>query len=455
MTERQNDTHILLGGNTAKVLLLYITPIAFSLFLQSLYGITDLWIVARYCQSESILAVSSAAQVTSFFTMAITGMTAGAAVLMAGSGESGRADQTAAAGMRLLVILGVFLGLLMYLGAGRIAEWMQMPEGAAQEMGRYLRGCSLGMLFTAVYQMVNAIYKSAGRSKISLLFAAFSGTVNLFGDLLLVGQWGMGAAGAGAATMAAQGLCAVLALVYLRKSPVFFLKKTANFSGGHRLFSSAKKGWDKTAEIIRLSSPIILNSLLTGISILIVTSMINSAGIVEAAGVGIAEKMFAFFVLVPTAFQEGLGTYTAIHLAAGRRSQAVKGLWTAFACSFAFCGLISLVTFFRGRELAGLFQADPTVLTAAAAYLRGDSLEYVFLALMYCLQGYLNGLGKTGFVMVSALVTAFLVRIPLIFWLCCAEQISAEAIGWGMSFSAAVGSLLCLAYYWRNEKRQK
>ena len=92
MTERQNDTHILLGGNTAKVLLLYITPIAFSLFLQSLYGITDLWIVARYCQSESILAVSSAAQVTSFFTMAITGMTAGAAVLMAGSGESGRAD---------------------------------------------------------------------------------------------------------------------------------------------------------------------------------------------------------------------------------------------------------------------------------------------------------------------------------------------------------------------------
>ena len=94
-------------------------------------------------------------------------------------------------------------------------------------------------------------------------------------------------------------------------------------------------------------------------------------------------------------------------------------------------------------------------MTAAAAYLRGDSLEYVFLALMYCLQGYLNGLGKTGFVMVSALVTAFLVRIPLIFWLCCAEQISAEAIGWGMSFSAAVGSLLCLAYYWRNEKRQK
>lgn len=459
MKEGQTEQHILLTGNPVKVLLRYIMPIAFSLFLQSMYGITDLWIVTRYCGAESVLAVSSAAQVTSFFSMFITGMTAGAAVMMAGAKDFAEARETAASAVKLMLVLGSVLALLMYLGADHIVHFMQVREAAGEEMADYLQICSLGMLFTSIYQMVSGIYRSIGRSNIALLFAAAAGAANLLGDLVLVGLWDMGAFGAGAATMGAQGICVLLAMACLRKWPVSFLQAETAEDNGRKIVPGGGSR-EKAGEIIRLSSPIILNSLLTGISILVATSMINSVGTVEAAGVGIAEKMFTFFVLVPTAFQEGLGTYTALHVAAGNRRQAINGLWTAFACSLGFCTVISLCTYFGGDVLAGLFQAEPAVSAAAAAYLKGDSLEYIFLALTYCLQGYFNGLGKTRFVMLSAAAAAFLVRIPLICWLCAREPVSIEWIGWGMSLSAGVCTLFCLAYYKillpdRNLRRQQ
>ena len=106
-----------------------------------------------------------------------------------------------------------------------------------------------------------------------------------------------------------------------------------------------------------------------------------------------------------------------------------------------------LLTFFCGRILASAFDNDPAVLDAAAGYLRGSSLEYLMVSVVFCFLGYFNGRERTSFVMAQGLAAAFLVRIPLSYFLSRLPDTSMFLIGLAVPASALVNLTLCLGYF--------
>lgn len=116
-----------------------------------------------------------------------------------------------------------------------------------------------------------------------------------------------------------------------------------------------------------------------------------------------------------------------------------------------------LLTFFQGGLLASAFEKNPEVLAATAEYLRGSSFEYLLISLSFCMLGYFNGRGRTGFVMLQGLFTAFLIRVPLSYFLSRLPQTGMFQISLAVPASALVSLLLCISYFWwirRQDRRQ-
>ena len=114
-----------------------------------------------------------------------------------------------------------------------------------------------------------------------------------------------------------------------------------------------------------------------------------------------------------------------------------------------------LLTFFQGGMLASLFTSDPAVIAATAQYLRGCSFEYLMISLTFCFLGYFNGLGRTTFVMLQGLLSAFLVRIPLSTWLSRLPETNMGTISLAVPLSALSSLVLCLVYFFWLRRRLK
>ena len=430
-----NDT--LLEGRILPPLMRYILPGALSLMLQALYSLTDLWVVGNYGTEGSISAVSCGTQVMALATAVITGLATASTVCMArslGAGEYGRVSAFVRAQAVLLGAVGAVMALALMLGADRIACAMNIPEQAYSQMTGYLRVCGAGLIFVTAYNGIAGLYRSAGNSAWPLLFVAVSGAVNLAGDIVLVAGLHLGAEGAAWATTGAQGVSVLVSVLCLARKGLPVPCGAKPEIGLLRAMRT----------ILSIGFPVVINDIFTGISFLAVSGMVNGMGLVASTGIGIAEKLFTFFVLVPTAFLQGLAAFVAQNVGAGKPRRARGALRQALALSLCYGIAMFAVTRWCGLQIAGVFEKDPVFVKAAADYLRGGSWEYLFLAVTYCMQGYFNGCEKTRRVMFTALFSALCVRLPLTWMASQRPETDMHLLGLIVSAAAGVTAAMCL-----------
>ena len=200
-----------------------------------------------------------------------------------------------------------------------------------------------------------------------------------------------------------------------------------------------------------------MQDFLTNLSFLIITAIINTLGVVASAGVGISEKLYVFLSIIPMSFMSALSTFVAHNMGAGNQKRANQALFLAQRISFAFGVVMFSLTFFAGRYLASLFNNDPAVLTAAAQYMKGSGFEYLMIAITFCFLGYFNGREHTIFVMAQGLLSSFLVRIPLSYFLSRLPETGMFLISLAVPASALANLMLCIFYFlWlrRQDRRQ-
>lgn len=434
----END-NTFLKGKTLQPLMRYVIPLALSLALQALYGAVDLWVVGRFSNTSSVSAVATGTQVLFLITAVILGLTTGATVLMAqavGEGNPQKAGNIVVAEIRLLAAVACLLSVLTVVFAGPIASVMHAPDESFTQMTAYLRICGSGIVFVAAYNVISSIYRGIGDSKTPLMFITIACAFNIIWDFILVAVLQMNAAGAALATVLSQAVSVGVSAARIRKSRLPF-KMTWD------RFAVSREVWN----IVRIGFPVVLNEVLTGISFLAVTSMINSLGLIASASIGIAEKLFTFLSLLPTAFSNGLAAFVGQNAGAGQFDRARDSLWAALGVSLVFSVSTFALAQFQGSALTGIFESDPHVIAATNFYLKSSSFEYLFISVTYCLEGYFNGLGKTVFVMVQGIASAFLVRIPLSYYFSQCPNGTMYQIGTAVSASAGVSLLLCAVYY--------
>lgn len=441
--EKQNQ---FTEGKIMKPLLLFAILVLFALFLQAMYGAVDLLIVGKFAASADVSAVSTGSQIMMTLTNLVSSFAMGTTVLLGqqiGSGMRKEGGKTVGTAIVLFGILAVIMSILLVLFAPQISQIMNAPTEAFDKTVGYVKICGGGMIVIVAYNLIGCIFRGLGDSKTLLLTVAIACVCNIAGDLLLCAGFKLGTEGAAIATVFAQVVSVVISFFLIRKKELPFEIHRQNI----RLY-----GWN-LRNMLKLGTPIALQDLLVSISFLIILAIVNSMGVIASAGVGVAEKVCAFIMLISSAFMQSISAFVAQNYGAGRMDRAKKALYGGIAVSFAIGVGMFFLSFFYGDILAGIFSSDAEVVAAAADYLKAYAIDCMFTAIFFCYIGFYNGIGMTKFVMLQGIIGAFCVRVPVSYFMSKRADASLFKIGLATPFSSVLQLVLCVGCYLVIRKR--
>lgn len=379
-------------GKILKPLILFAFPVLLALFLQAMYGAVDLLIVGKFASSADVSAVSTGSQIMTTLTNLISSFAMGTTILLGqqiGSGKKEEGGRTVGTAIVMFAAIAVVMSIIMVVFAPSISQIMNAPEEAFQKTVDYIRICGGGMLVIVAYNLIGCIFRGLGDSKTPLITVAIACVFNIAGDLILCAGFHMGTQGAAIATVFAQ---------------------------------------------------------IVSISFLIILAIVNSMGVIASAGVGVAEKVCAFIMLISSAFMQSMSAFVAQNYGAGQITRARKALHYGIAVSFSIGVVMFLITFFHGDALAGIFSSDGEVVFAAADYLKAYAIDCLFTAIFFCYTGFYNGIGKTRFVMIQGILGAFCVRVPVSYIMSIQPETSLFHIGLATPMSSALQLILCVGF---------
>lgn len=436
-------------GPILKPLIKFALPVLLALILQAMYGAVDLLVVGQFGGAADVSAVSNGSQIMQFVTSVITGMSMGATILIGqriGEGRKKEAGGVIGASVCLFAAMTLVITVLFIVFAPQIAAAINTPPEAVDKAVTYVRICSAGAIFITAYNVFGSIFRGLGDSKTPLITVAIACCVNIVGDLWLVGGLGMNAAGAAIATVAAQAISVLVSLIIIRK----------NNSLGFKVRREDIR-WNKQiiGRVTSLGFPIALQDGLVSLSFIFINAIVNTLGVVASAGVGVAEKLCTFILLVPSAYMQSLSAFVAQNVGAGEEKRARQAMFYAMMTSLAFGAVICIFTFFKGDLLAGLFAKDSDVIAAAWEYLKAYSIDSLFVSFLFCYVGYFNGIGKTRLVMIQGLAGAFLIRIPFTYVFSHIQPVSLFRIGLAIPLATVLQIVVCTIYYMWLRKHQE
>ena len=437
-------------GSVLGSLIKFAIPVLAAMFLQSLYGGVDLLIVGQFAQTADVSGVATGSQLMHTATTVITGLSMGITVYVGqkiGERKEEEAGRAIGTGILFFIFLGILLSALLVLFTTNLADQLHAPAEAYEQTCDYITVCGYGTLFICMYNLLGAIFRGIGDSKTPLLTVLIACICNIAGDLIFIAGFGMGAKGAALATVIAQAGSVLTSLLLIRKKtlPFTFKKEFIRLQPATLL------------KELKLGTPIALQELLVGISFLVIHAVVNSIDVVASAGVGVAEKVCGFIMLVPSSFSQSMSAFVAQNIGAGKSDRAFKALKYGILTSLFVGIVIGSFSFFRGDLLTAIFTKDAAVILQGHEYLKAYAIDCLFTAILFCCIGYYNGCGNTFFVMLQGIVGAFCVRVPYVLLMSRVSGASLFQIGLGTPLSSVVQIILCMGFmiYTRRTFRKK
>ena len=426
-------------GSILGKLVPFMMPILGALILQAAYGAVDLLVVGRFGSTSGLSAVSTGSQVLNLVTFVITQLAMGVTVLIARYLGEKKPEGIGALIGGATVVFAILAAVLFVIMVGfprQIAVLMQAPEEAVGLTAFYVRICGAGIFFIVAYNMLSAIFRGLGDSRSPLLFVAVACVINVAGDLLLVAVFQMDAAGAAIATVAAQAVSVVFALLLLLKRQLPFRITKADF----RINSHCRRA-------LKIGLPLALQECLTQISFLALCAFVNRLGLEASSGYGVASKVVNFAMLVPSSLMQSMASFVSQNVGAGNERRAKKAMFAGMGVGLCIGCIVFVFILFQGNLLTGIFTTDAGVVQKGYDYLKGFALETIVTAILFSMVGYFNGHDKTLWVMVQGLTQTLLVRLPLAYYMSIQPGASLTKIGFAAPAATIFGILLNVIYY--------
>ena len=426
-------------GSIFKKLVAFMIPVLGALVLQAAYGAVDLLVVGRFGTTAGLSAVSTGSQVLNLVTFVITQFAMGITVLIAryiGEKKQKNIGSLIGGATVLFCIVSVILFIIMVLFATPISTLMQAPLEALNLTSMYVRICGAGIFFIVAYNLLSAIFRGLGDSKSPLLFVLVACIVNIIGDLVLVAGLHMDAAGAAIATVTAQALSVVFAVMLLLKKDLPFAITKKDF----RLNPQCRK-------FLKIGLPLALQEFLTQISFLALCAFVNRLGLEASSGYGVACKIVNFAMLVPSSLMQSMASFVSQNIGAGKKKRAKQSMFTGIGVGLAVGCVVFVLVLFKGDVLCSAFSTDAAVIQNGFAYLKGFAPETLVTAILFSMVGYFNGNNKTVWVMTQGLIQTLLVRLPLAYFMSIQPDANLTKIGLAAPVATVTGIILNVGFY--------
>ena len=438
-------------GSVSKQLMKFAVPFLLSNLLQAFYSVADMIIVGRLCGTHGITGVNIGSQINILVTGAAFGLAVGGTVLIAQYGGAKKFDEqrkTVGTLFTAYMILSVIFTAVMLLLGTTLLDLLKTPQVAYTEAENYYNICMAGLVFMFAYNVISAILRGMGDSKRPLYFVLIATIVNIIGDIILVGPFKMGAAGAAYATIGAQALSVVLSLIYLAKNHFF--------AGFHK--SDFKIDKEKMKMLLKLGLPSSVQQVVVSFSFLTLTALINSLPNADIASAcqGIGGKVNSFAILPALAMSSAVSSMAGQNIGAGEFARAKKTMMTGMGIAFGISVFVfAIVQIFPG-PIISLFDTNPDVISTGADYMRFIALDYIFVPFVFCMNGLAIGAGYSNFALFNAFFSSILVRVPFAYLVVYFTELGFNGIGLATGLasiaSIIVGIIFVCSNKWKKPK---
>ena len=397
-------------GSVFQNILFFSLPYLLSYFLQTLYGMADLFIIGQFEGVADTTAVSIGSQVMHMLTVMLVGLAMGSTVSI-GQAVGGRKDRQAAVciGNTVTLFMGLSLVLTVVLlaASGQIVKVMSTPAEAVSGTLDYLTICFMGIPFITAYNIISSIFRGMGDSKSPMYFIAVACAANIGLDYLFMGALHMGPSGAALGTTLSQAVSVAVSLAVI-------LKRGGGLSVRKQDFKPLPPVMGR---LLKIGVPIALQDGFIQISFIVITIIANRRGLNDAAAVGIVEKIISFLFLVPSSMLSTVSALGAQNIGAGRPDRAQRTLGYAIAIAAGFGLLVSVLMQFLAEPMVSLFTdasqgSGAQVVRLGGQYLRGYVLDCMFAGIHFSFSGYFCACGKSGLSFLHNSIAILLVRIP-------------------------------------------
>lgn len=418
-------------GSVLKNIVFFSLPYLLSYFLQTLYGMADLFIIGQFNGVDRITAVSVGSQVMHMLTVMIVGLAMGATVTIGkaiGGKKLEQASITVGNTITLFMGVSIVMTILLLLLVKPIVAVMSTPAEAVSETIIYLTICFIGIPFITAYNIISSIFRGLGDSKSPMYFIAIACVANIILDYLFIGGLHLGAAGAALGTTLSQTVSVIVALcVVLRRKTGITLKR-----------QYFKPQMETMGQILRIGIPIALQDGFIQIAFIVITVIANRRGLNDAAAVGIVEKFISIVFLVPSTMLSTVSALSAQNIGAGKHERASATLRYAIMIAVGFGIIVAVITQFTGKDIVGIFTNDESVIVLGDQYLRSYIWDCVFAGIHFSFSGYFCAYGLSGISFLHNVLSIICVRIPGAYF---ASLYYPDTL-YPMGFAAPGGSLL-------------
>lgn len=418
-------------GSVLKNIVFFSLPYLLSYFLQTLYGMADLFIIGQFNGVDRITAVSVGSQVMHMLTVMIVGLAMGATVTIGkaiGGKKLEQASVTVGNTITLFMGVSIVMTAVLLLLVKPIVAVMSTPAEAVSETVIYLTICFIGIPFITAYNIISSIFRGLGDSKSPMYFIAIACVANIILDYLFIGGLHMGAAGAALGTTLSQTISVIVALcVVLRRETGITLKR-----------QYFKPQMETMGQILGIGIPVALQDGFIQIAFIVITVIANRRGLNDAAAVGIVEKFISIVFLVPSTMLSTVSALSAQNIGAGKHERASATLRYAIMIAVDFGIVVAVITQFTGRDIVGIFTNDGSVIVLGDQYLRSYIWDCVFAGIHFSFSGYFCAYGMSGISFLHNVLSIICVRIPGAYF---ASLYYPDTL-YPMGFAAPGGSLL-------------
>lgn len=432
-------------GSVFKNLVLFSLPYLLSYFLQTLYGMADLYIVGQYNGVESTTAVSVGSQIMHMITVMIVGLAMGTTVSIAQAiGGDDKKQASKAIGNTIILFMGVaVIGMAVLLMLVHpIVAVMSTPAEAVKGTVTYLTICFIGIPFITAYNIISSIFRGMGDSKSPMYFIAVACGANIVLDYIFMGVFKLGPAGAALGTTISQAISVLVSLVVIIKRKSVVLTKM-----------DFKPQRPVMGKLLSIGIPIAVQDGLIQVAFIVITVIANQRGLNDAAAVGIVEKFMSFLFLVPSSMLSAVSALGAQNIGAGKRERAIQTLRYAILITVGFGILVSIVIQFTAEPVVALFTDGSTsdggaVIRLGSQYLRGYIFDSIFAGIHFSFSGYFCACGKSGLSFMHNILAIVLVRIPGVYLTSRMFRTTLFPMGLATATGSLLSVLICLiAFY--------
>ena len=436
-------------GSVFKNILIFSLPYLFSYFLQTLYGMADLFIIGQFEGVASTTAVSIGSQVMHMLTVMIVGLAMGATVSIGqATGANNRKEAASDIGntVTLFLLLSLVLTVVLLVLVKPVVSIMSTPSEAVNGTIAYLTICFIGIPFITAYNIISSILRGMGDSKSPMYFIAIACVMNIILDYIFMGALHLGPAGAALGTTLSQTVSVAVALIFL-------IKKEHGLSL-HR--PDFKPQSPIMGRILKIGVPIAMQDGLIQVAFILITIIANQRGLTDAAAVGIVEKIISFLFLVPSSMLSTVSALGAQNIGADKPERAKQTLRYAIYLAAGFGIVISILIQFIAEPVVSLFTSDGDAILAGGQYLRGYIWDCFFAGIHFSFSGYFCACEKSGISFLHNIIAIVLMRVPGVYITSKLFPATLLPMGLATATGSLVSVIICvIAYCIIERKAQK